>query len=356
MKVLAVMADKSGCAFYRLVAPSQVLQKDGVDVTLDLGGDTTLAYRNKDGRISSMEPLDYDVIVLQLASTQDALDAIPLMQKQGIAVVIEIDDNYWAFERNHSMKQYYQQGKCNIYHMANACKMADLITVSTPALAQEIRTFTSCPIRVIRNCIPESYLTTPRKEYDGFRVGWSGNPHTHPRDLEVTGGYVPTVCRATGSTYFSLGTDISAAILGFDEGETLFTEWVPLKEYPYALNQMDVGIVPLKMSPFNESKSYLKGLEFAALGIPFVASPTSEYLKLNRHGVGLIAREKHQWFSQLKQLIKNTEYRTEFIQKGKEFAAMETYEFNAYQWAEAWEAAIKQRKNRKNRLTNPLVV
>ena len=44
--------------------------------------------------------------------------------------------------------------------------------------------------------------------------------------------------------------------------------------------QLDTGIVPLQRSRFNEAKSNLKGLEYAALGVPFVASPTAEYERL----------------------------------------------------------------------------
>jgi hypothetical protein len=43
------------------------------------------------------------------------------------------------------------------------------------------------------------------------------------------------------------------------------------------LNGIHVGLVPLTRGPFNEAKSYLKGLEYAAAGIPFIATPTEEY-------------------------------------------------------------------------------
>ncbi len=34
-----------------------------------------------------------------------------------------------------------------------------------------------------------------------------------------------------------------------------------------------VGIAPLVDRPFNRSKSWIKGLEYSAFGLPFVASP-----------------------------------------------------------------------------------
>ena len=38
-----------------------------------------------------------------------------------------------------------------------------------------------------------------------------------------------------------------------------------------AIDNITVGMVPLALTPFNQAKSYIKGLEFAARGVPFVA-------------------------------------------------------------------------------------
>jgi hypothetical protein len=43
------------------------------------------------------------------------------------------------------------------------------------------------------------------------------------------------------------------------------------------------------------AKSNIKGLEYAAAGIPFVASPTPSYLELKEDGIGLVARKRRHW-------------------------------------------------------------
>jgi hypothetical protein len=49
---------------------------------------------------------------------------------------------------------------------------------------------------------------------------------------------------------------------------------------------VDIGIVPLEARDYNRAKSALKGMEYAACGIPFVASPSPEYAWL---GCGILA-------------------------------------------------------------------
>jgi hypothetical protein len=60
--------------------------------------------------------------------------------------------------------------------------------------------------------------------------------------------------------------------------------------------------VPLSKCAFNEFKSNLKGLEMAASGNPFVASPTESYIELHAHGAGELARKPKDWHRALDRL------------------------------------------------------
>jgi glycosyltransferase involved in cell wall biosynthesis len=62
-------------------------------------------------------------------------------------------------------------------------------------------------------------------------------------------------------------------------------------------------LVPLNLVPFSEAKSYLKGLEYAASGIPFVASPTYEYRLLAKEGIGRIASTPDEWRDHVTELL-----------------------------------------------------
>lgn len=77
---------------------------------------------------------------------------------------------------------------------------------------------------------------------------------------------------------------------------------VPHDQYPN-LMVMDIGLVPLTNMPFNRSKSDIKGLEYSAAGIPFIASNLDAYLELQHQlGVGRIAKKPISWAKHIKEL------------------------------------------------------
>src|SRR5205085_863761 len=55
----------------------------------------------------------------------------------------------------------------------------------------------------------------------------------------------------------------------------------PTTEYPTLFSGIDIGIVPLADVPFNHAKSRIKGMEYAAAGVPFAAD--------HKRGVEIIA-------------------------------------------------------------------
>jgi len=126
------------------------------------------------------------------------------------------------------------------------------------------------------------------------------------------------------------------------------TGWVPLEHYYQTLAKfLDIGIVPLEISPFNQAKSALKGLEYAALGIPFVASPTQEYIRMEAYGIGKIAKTPGDWRKHLQRMIDRTSETERIAKENRDrIEAEHTYRVTAPQWLEAWEKAIDYRKTR----------
>lgn len=152
--------------------------------------------------------------------------------------------------------------------------------------------------------------------------------------------------RASGARFHVVGTGLGVQdALDLDEPPTA-TGWLPIEAYPEAILQFDVGIVPLAEHPFNEAKSWLKGLEFAALGVPFVASSTGPYRELMREGVGTVALDPADWYGALSLLATDPVLREETALQGQERAARWTIEANTHRWLEAWEQAVENRSER----------
>jgi len=108
--------------------------------------------------------------------------------------------------------------------------------------------------------------------------------------------------------------------------------------------------VPLRDSNFNRSKSWLKGLEYAALGVPFVASPTKPYQKLAELGCGDVVRPTTRstdaWQRALMRYVEDEEYRRLRAEEGRIQARSMTIEGHAEEWLQAWSNALTLRRAR----------
>lgn len=288
-----------------------------------------------------------DVVVIQRPMTERLLQAVDGFRSDGVAVVVELDDDITSLSARHVLWPSIQPStspQSNWRIQQECCRRADLITVSTSALAR--RYAGHGRVVVVPNHVPASYLTVDRLEHDGVWVGWTGAVATHPDDLQVTRGGVAKAVEASGAEFVMLGAPAGVqAALGLRE-EPWSVGFLPLPWYPVGMAQFDVGVVPLELSAFNESKSYLKGLEFAALGVPFVASPTGPYRDLARHA-GVLASKPREWEREVRRLVQSPGLREERAAAGRVWAAGETVEGNAYRWWEAWQAACEVAAKRR---------
>lgn len=344
----------------RLIWPATALADQGHDVEVDYDHTYRAIWQPRaigpDQIIGLADPVDADVVVLQRPLQRHRVELIDALQAQGIAVVVEIDDDFHAIHRLNPAwrgSNPLSDPDHNRDWLKRACDRADLVTVSTPALAA--RYGAHGRVRVLPNCIPERYLSIEAGTYtdvhlgakpEGVTVGWSGSVATHPRDLQETGGGVARAVAETGARFEVVGTGKGVKrALGLDVEPTA-TGWLPLEAYPEALARFDVGIVPLLASEFNEAKSWLKGLEYAAVGVPFVASPTGEYRELERRGAGITVETAADWRHHVGGLASSDYWRSIAAEQGREVARTLTVEANAWRWAEAWADALTNSRER----------
>ena len=103
---------------------------------------------------------------------------------------------------------------------------------------------------------------------------------------------------------------------------------------------MDVGIVPLRDVEFNHAKSYLKGLEYGAAGIPFIAQALPEYQILADSGVGRVATTPDEWLGHMEDLLNpkvRLEERTKNFETISEKFSMKQ---RGYEWDEVFKTIL----------------
>lgn len=350
MKVLFAHADWGGCGHFRMIYPGQCAARSGevkVEFTQQLPIHRTI---HAPPQVTGVGDIDADVLVLQRPLHRVVVESIPFWQKRGIPVVVDVDDDFSCLSPSNKAWALYHpkyNPEENWEWMKKAAGMADLVTASTPALARRYGGRGNAI--VLENFVPEEYLTLPRRG-DGRTLGWAGFVSFHGDDLEVTRGGV-ALAVATGKCHFvNVGNGIEVARrFGLpyddDDGTSPNTGSRQFQDYQYTLGQLDVGLVPLCRTKFNEGKSWLKGLEYAAAGVPFVASPTAEYMRLTTHGLGYLANDRAKdWKRAILALFEDDSLRTDLSRRYRDIIRQElTYEKNWWLWIEAYETVLESR-------------
>lgn len=354
VSVAVYPADLFGCGHYRMLYAARALIDQGHDVRIVLPTEATLRGRMDDrtGRTLRIDgvPDGTDVIVMQRVTHEQLAASIPTFRKQGIAVVIDMDDDLSAIHPSNPAHAGLHPRARNGWSWQAAqrsCRDATLVTVSTSALASRYPARTG-GAHVLDNYVPASYLDVPRIDTHQ-EVGYAGSLHSHPDDVPEVGFAIERLTSEDAVSFRIVGgaAEGFAAALGLSE-EPSTTGPLDIEDWPAGVASLGVGMAPLSDTRFNEAKSRLKVLEMSALGVPWVASPRVEYTRFHDEtGVGFLARRPRDWYRRLRDLATNEGLRADESAAGREACRTRTYEANAWRWMEAWERAHALERGRK---------
>lgn len=312
-----LVRERDGSDFYRLLEPARVLVDQGFDVQVI---PTALSARPE------------STVVLSRPIDDSGLQAVGWLADTGHRVVVDMDDDFDNIPLTHGI-----HGRVDTSYTHASCKMADVVTTSTPALAQ---LYGHGHGVVLPNCVPERYLSVlPDWPHDASWVGWYGGSHAHPEDLRITNGGVARALEAAAAAFCFIGDRAESTWVRTClklRGDLILGGWYVLDKLPQAISNFTVGIVPLAGLLFNDSKSCLKMMELAACGVPVVASPTPDNRRLNNIGVGVLAEYPNDWFRQVKLLLTDPDHRAYFSARGRAAMATWTYENQAGRWFDVW--------------------
>lgn len=349
MKVYVYPADITGCGHFRIIWPAQELIRQGHDVTIMWPNDRGhFGARIENDVVKSVQyPQDADIIVVQRVSHKHLAQALGWIRERGVAVVMDIDDDLssihptnpaWALMHPKSSGTGFSTDH-SWNHTLEAARNSTLTVVSSDALTQRYRGVHGA--RVLHNRVPSHYLNIPHEDSDV--IGWGASILTHPDDAhEVTTAVSRLVSDDFRFRIVGSGTEGVSELFGIPEDKVDCAGAVPMTEWPNQLARLGIGIAPLADTQFNRSKSFLKPLEYAALGIPSVVSPRAEYRLLSKtHGIGVLAERPKEWYRELKKFVSDTAYRTDTGARYRETASGLTYASHAYRWWEVWSEALK---------------
>lgn len=191
---------------------------------------------------------------------------------------------------------------------------ADVLSVSTPGMADHVACFSGRPVFVRRNFADEETLAAgadamaDRAADDGlFRVAFASGSQGHEIDLKEI--LEPL------SEFVLTDPDRRLMLIGhFDpkhlpEGLSDQTESVAFSDYPQylaALGRANAAVMPLCDDQFNRCKSAVRVLDASAVGVPSLVGSVGDLPNVVRDGqTGFVSETKTDWVQALQELAKN---------------------------------------------------
>lgn len=374
INVLALYADATGCGQYRVMFPAEAVNAHPdlavrARVADHLDADAT--YQGTKIFIRRVDlPPNVQVVSFQRPMRAALVGAMKWLRERRpeVGLVVELDDDLMALPAQHEAfggLNPRTNPHENTAWLRQALVLADAVTVTTPELAR--RYGASRSTFVIRNGVPDSMpqqcVSRALDENNIGReriVGWAGYTGTHPGDLEITNGAVADVMerRPQGRTvrFRNVGPlDGVAKALGVPaEREHLISAsgWLDTASYRAGLSALDIGIVPLQDTAFNRAKSTLKALEFAAAGVPVIASNLPEFVALRQAGLPLwlVRPKRKEWATALTHLVSLSDDELREVAHAHRMWVVHHATVNAHaeEWAHAWTyaASVAQRRIR----------
>lgn len=306
------------CVFYRCLLPALTL---GVQARVGYPAwDGVRGFGVSDTKQSAI--FGFSHVMLKLVMSRWAPRQILIAKQLGQRVVVDVDDHHEmlvednvAWHATHPEKNKLS----NRDHYAKVIESCDILTVSTPELLDFYKDRHS-DIRLIRNGIAPKSFAIRRQERKPV-IGWAGSTAHRSGDLYLLRDWLPDFLEKHDLIFHHVGhnpdyKDI-AEMIGIPKSRMRYTPMMGMDFYPLCLASFDIGLVPLVDIPFNRAKSNLKGLEYAAAGIPFIANGLPEYQLLADDGVGRIVHSPDDWVKHAEELLDLSVRKKEAAQQRK---------------------------------------
>ena len=185
-------------------------------------------------------------------------------------------------------------------------KLADLVITGNSYLADHARKYNSNVVVWLHGLKVADYACCPDRPMDGkIRLVWIGSKSTL--------GYLKQIKPALEE----IGSRFDNAVLRIICDEFFDLENMQVEKRLWSaqtrvvdLAQADIGLAPLPDDRFTRGKCTFKILEYAATGLPAIASPVGAHSDYIVHNVnGFLAKDNAQWVGCMAALIQDADLR-----------------------------------------------
>jgi glycosyltransferase involved in cell wall biosynthesis len=331
MHVVALVPDRSANAAYRALIPMQALAEQGHRTDF-------LAWNMRD----APPPVDAlrgaDVVHFWRLYREPARRLMSALKEAGVGVVFDNDDDMTRVPKDSPAYRAMKAARNQVAHELGATlRLAHLVTTTCGELAGRLRRLGG-DVRVIENYVEPGFLRPRRERGQDVTIGWVAG-REHRGDLKELR------LRRTLQQLLDAQPHVRLATVGIDVGvrseRCAHREFVPFPELPDAISEFDVGIAPIADVSFNRVRSNVKVKEYAAAGVPWLASPIGPYRDLGEEQGGRLVAD-HGWVEELTALATDADARSRLAERAAAWGRTQTAAHNVELWEQVFAEAAER--------------
>lgn len=283
IKIAVIIRGINGVSYHRLLMPFAKMKRDyGIEIVVLLNKD--------DEFFNNLEGVTHVVYNRNISGLMQPEETFLKLRAKGIKIICDIDD-YWVLPKGHPMRHYYQKShldKCIVTNL----KLADMVWVTTPILADKVREYNNNVI-VVKNALD---VTEKQYAYEDLSINfdtffYSGGS-THLKDLKLLGDAFENEKLLVKSP--RLPKKMKAIKKQISEVNSYATDY----------EHCGICVIPLKNNTFNSYKSELKMIEAGHFAKPVMVSAVNPYnlLSTNKNSLKVY---NNNWASAIKKIKGN---------------------------------------------------
>lgn len=320
-------------AYYRAVWPIGGLGARGHEVVQVIADPDS----GKPDDISAVEGCDV-VFFYRARGVQPK--AVARLRQQGAAIVYDNDDDHQLLPQGSPGLERYNglAGHRGHRHQTQVLRHADVLTTTSELLAQRFSEGFDGHVKVLENYVgPFQFAKEKPPSHDGILIGWVAG-HEHRADAQML--RMTDVLRRVMERDPRVRVETCGVRLDLDPARYTFSGVVQFEELAPHISRWDLGIAPIVDIPMSHARSNVKVKEYAAAGVPWVASDRGPYKPLGRSCGGLLVDDDG-WEDALVDLAGSRFRRRLMRRQAQAWAKTQRIENHVVQWEDVAQLAVE---------------